>query len=283
MTLSGYSNPQPPSFGKATAAKAALAALALIVYVQVADSADSETKFQLQFNPPLSGIQKAKIQHRPINEEKWKDLDEVPLPLPGYIVKKIDCEKETYFTAVVFNVLYELKVEDREKKCGQREFVFNFVAKKYGVELEKAINNQFANIELGTSGGASFSYFVRKYEGGSGALFGPYGPVASLKDTIEKGDIELSLKQSSEMYSGLKAAGFHTVAEQYRLLNLDLAKSAVTGKSHGLFYDPFQKKYVLDEDTVTMIKEFQTKKNLQASGNVDWPTMTYIGKMGLYP
>jgi hypothetical protein len=106
-----------------------------------------------------------------------------------------------------------------------------------------------------------------------------------LKNALQTNDTSVALVKSSQLYDSLLQAGYKQDAEPYRILNLDLAKTKLKSigmlkpGSGGLFFDPSQKKFVLDDNSIDLIKEFQAKKNLVADGKLNWKTMMSLGKV----
>ncbi len=188
------------------------------------------------------------------------------VPTPGKReTTQFDCTKSSlFFTAEVTNILYELDALDAEKECQQGEISFLFHEKKYSKYLAKAIEGYSLN-EIKS---APFSTYQ-----------------ANLTDAMKNNNVAAALINSSQLYGSLSGAGYKKIAEPYRALNLDLAKKVLVSTGFlepgagGLFYNLSQKKYVLDDDSVNSIKQFQSNKKLIANGKVDWKTMNLLGSI----
>jgi hypothetical protein len=93
---------------------------------------------------------------------------------------------------------------------------------------------------------------------------------------LAQDDSESVLKRSSQIYNFLIGSGKYSVAEKYRVLNFDKAKSALGGGE--LTFDASQNRYVLSKEDEKLIKRIQAENKLKPSGKLDWATMETVAK-----
>jgi hypothetical protein len=212
----------------------------------------------------MLGFIKRRMPGEKIYEKKLSFL----VPHPGSEnTDKFKCSQPgIFFTAEVTNILYELDELEAEQQCHAGEITFVFREKQYAEILRKATEGSLP------FSGSTVAGDIVKYH-------------IDLKNALETEDSSAALIKSSQLYDSLLQAGYKQVAEPYRILNLDLAKTKLKSVgmlkpySGDLFFDPMQKKYVLDDNSIALIKEFQSDKNLVADGKLNWRTMELLGKV----
>jgi hypothetical protein len=201
--------------------------------------------------------------------QKYETAATFIVPNPGVErTNQIKCsEPGIFFTAEVRNIIYELDELVPEKKCQSGEIPFVFREKKHAAFLkaalkENAVPTTAPQIPVNVAGYAT-----------------------DLRIAVQNKDTTTALVTSSQLNYALSKAGYKTLAEPYRVMNLDLAKTKLisAGKlepgSEALYYDPLQKKYVLDDRTVELIKNFQKEQRLTADGKLGWDTIKMLGKV----
>ena len=100
---------------------------------------------------------------------------------------------------------------------------------------------------------------------------------SELVDAIKQGNTEIALKRSSQIQEFLYKNKYFEQAEKYGVLHYDIASPKLGGQTE-LQLDPVQKKFVLSTKDIEAIKVIQLRANLKVDGQLNWPTMAYVGK-----
>jgi hypothetical protein len=231
------------------------AGLAFAANGAVADEISFRIKFVPEVANPAAGTMIGDIKILKPDSKDWKPLLSIDLPHPGIrATDQIKCDQlGIYFTAEINNALYRLDVQDRKKECRLGEITFTFREKQYAWQLRQAMQQiDFSGLENADK----LAYWKTDFE-----------------NALKNNDTPGMLTSSAQLSEALRTVGAAKKAEPFRIFNLDTAKRTLLGPTAELFFDPQQKKYVLDNEAVTAIKQLQVRENLQASGHLDWNTM----------
>lgn len=251
--------------------KCALFGIAIITTAITSVKAE-EITFRISFHPsatlpqgtPLTGLIKMKTPDR-----KYYEILTIEIPNPGQKrTSEINCTGlGKFFTAALKNNMdYRLEEAAAERKCQAGEINFEFLEKTHAGLLRRAVHG------YDTLRSLPDSTILLKLQG-------------ELTMAIENDQIAVAFKTSTELRDTLAASGHNREAEAYRVLSLDLANEwfksigIMQVGAIGLVYDKSQKKFVLDDQAVNLIKQFQSEQNLVADGKLNWPTITALGKM----
>jgi hypothetical protein len=155
------------------------------------------------------------------------------------------------FRAFSYDQTYFLEATEMIKSCVIGEIVFRFRRKDYALLLEEALSDKSEALKLASAN-------AKNLHGSVVTALTNYNYAAAatnsmlLYDTIEK-----------ELGSD--------AAEPFRVLATDVGASQIA-KTQPLIFDLKQKKYVLSNDSVKAVMQFQKAKGLSATGNLDWYT-----------
>jgi hypothetical protein len=188
------------------------------------------------------------------SDKSWyKAID---VPVEGSIkTNKIKRSLGIYFKAIA--TLWYVPIEG-EKDCHAGEIAFRFKEKTYVASLLRAVNGDlFSEVKAPNE--------VVSWQ-------------KELSSAAQAGDSETILKRSTEIYDYLVKAGLADKAKPYHTLNLDIAKTKISGPGE-LYYDPDQHSYVLSEQDIANLKNVQETAKIKSDGKLNWVTMGAIGKI----
>lgn len=190
------------------------------------------------------------------SEKTWYEA--YPIPPAGILKVSVSCATGVFFKARINDDYTPFDRNHLQKGCAAGEIAFLFREKAYATLIRDAVSGTaLTRVETGDE--------VMAWQ-------------SQLTTAVTNNDSEKSLKLSSQIYNYLIDNKMYSIAEKYRVLNFDKAKTQLGGGE--LAYDPFQNRYVLSKQDEEMIKQLQIQNNLQPTGKLNWPTMESIAKIG---
>jgi hypothetical protein len=188
-------------------------------------------------------------------ERGWQQ-DVYPIPPRGELKVTVPCAVGVLFKARINDDYLPFDRNHLQRGCAAGEIAFLFREKAYASLIRDAVaGTALARVETNNE--------VIAWQ-------------SELTMAVTNNDREKSLKLSSQIYNYLVDNKQYSMAEKYRVLNFDKAKTQLGGGE--LAYDPSQSRYVLSVQDEALIKKLQVENKLKANGKLDWPPMETIAR-----